>query len=221
MVRMPDDPVEAVRTVVRLAARAQREGLPSLREEAEHADSEMLRDGLRLIAEDRPEAEVKAALGRQITEAEARGATNVPVRRMTEAGLLSIRAGAGPREVREMLAALLTPEERARLEGTDGGPGAEDEGADTEWLPYAQLPAPVQQNLTAEQWLVAQHLVVAEGRPVPEATQYLYLKSGQFRQYRQDEPAEGPLLAAHNLAGGRGQDSGQLRSAPPGAHPGT
>jgi hypothetical protein len=218
---MPDDPAEAVRTLVRLAARAQWAGLPSLREEAERADSEMLRDGLRLIAEGRPEAEVKAALGRQITEAEARGAYNVPVRRMTEAGLLAIGAGAGPDEVRELIVALLTPEEQAQLEGADGGPGEEDEGAETGWLPYAQLPAPVQQNLTAEQWLVARHLVVAEGRPVPEATQYLNLKNGQFRPYRQAEPAEGPLLAAHNLAGGRGQDSGQLRSTPASAHPGT
>jgi flagellar motor component MotA len=115
MARMPNDPVEAVITLVQLARKARDRGRASLMEDAEHADNAELRDGLRLVAEGRPLEEVKAALGRQVTEATANQGTNEPVRRMVEAGILAIHEGASPGEVRERLLPFLTPEEQDRL----------------------------------------------------------------------------------------------------------
>jgi hypothetical protein len=223
-IHTPDDPVEAVLVLVRLATKAQREGLPSLLEEAQRADSQLLRDGLRLTAEGRPAAEVQAAMGRQITDAAPAGETGEIVRRMVAAGILAIRDGASPAEVRESLVAFLSPEERSRLEAL---PGPGDVRPREEELPgddlpgYESLPAPVQRNLTAEQWAEARRLVVPQGQSVPETTQYLNLKDGQLRIYDLGETADGPLLAAHNLAGGRGRDSDQFRTAPRGAPRGT
>ena len=220
----PDDPVEAVLALVHLATKARREGLPSLLEEAQRADSQFLREGLRLAAEGRPAAEVQAAMGRQITGAAPAGETGEIARRMAAAGILAIRDGASPAEVWETLVAFLTPEERIRLEAI-ARPGearpAEDARPQDDLPPYESLPAPLQQNLTAEQWTEARRLVIPQGGSVPETTQYLNLKDGQLRIYDSGDTADGPLLAAHNLAGGRGRDSDQFRSAPRGAPRGT
>ncbi|MGH2351053.1 MAG: hypothetical protein ACRDI2_23080 [Chloroflexota bacterium] len=87
-------------------------------------------------------------------------------------------------------------------------------------LIYEQLPSEVKDNLTVEQWDEARHLVVQEGQMVPDTTWYINLKNGQMRQHDFGQPADGPLLATHNLAGGRGQDSRQFHTAPPRAHTG-
>ncbi|MBX5490895.1 MAG: hypothetical protein IRZ14_07030 [Chloroflexi bacterium] len=85
-------------------------------------------------------------------------------------------------------------------------------------IPYDQLPAAVKHNLSREQWLEAQRGVILEGQSVPDTTQYIDLKSGQCRQYIAGEVATGPLLPTHDLAGGRGADSTQFRTTPPGSH---
>jgi hypothetical protein len=88
-------------------------------------------------------------------------------------------------------------------------------------LDYEQLPGAVKNNLTASQWEEALHLVVADGAAAPETTVYLNLKNGQLHRYEAGVPVSGPVLAAHNLAGGRGNDSAQFHTAPAGAPPGT
>jgi hypothetical protein len=85
-------------------------------------------------------------------------------------------------------------------------------------IPYEELPKDVKDNLTPEQWIQAQRVVVDEGAEVPETTGYLNLKNGQRRPYLAGERAEAPLLAEHDLAGGRGADDTQFHTAPPGAH---
>lgn len=114
---MPGNAMEAVRLVTRLAHKMHEQGRASLLEDAEHADNALLRDGLRWIAEDRPEPEVKAALGRQVTEARASLGPNLDVRRMVEAGLLSMHAGDDPDTVRSKMEAFLTPQEMDALTG--------------------------------------------------------------------------------------------------------
>lgn len=84
-------------------------------------------------------------------------------------------------------------------------------------LTYEQLPGSVKHNLTEEQWQEARPRVIADGAPAPESTIYLNLKNGQLRQHEAGEPVQGPALAAHNLAGGRGRDSSQFYTAPAGA----
>ncbi len=81
-------------------------------------------------------------------------------------------------------------------------------------IPYEELPNVVKQNLTPGQWMAAQFEVIPEGGLTPDATVYLNLKNGQFQRYEADERAPAPLLAAHNLSGGRGADSTQFHSAP-------
>lgn len=115
LAKMPDTPVEAVEMLTRLAAKAKKEGLHSLREDAEHADNQMLREGLQQVLMGHSEADVKAALGRQTTEARANGVGDLTVMRMVETGILSIQAGEDSDTVRQKLEALLTPEEQARL----------------------------------------------------------------------------------------------------------
>ena len=85
-------------------------------------------------------------------------------------------------------------------------------------LDYEQLPGLVRDNLTAEQWLEAQRNIVVEGQTVPETTVYVDLKNGQCRQHTAGEVAGGPLLPTHDLSGGRGKDSSQFHTEPPGAH---
>jgi hypothetical protein len=86
-------------------------------------------------------------------------------------------------------------------------------------LEYERLPSPVKRTLSADQWEAARRGVVAEGQPVPETTDYINLKNGQCLRYQRGEPAPGPLLATHDLAGGRGRDSTQFSTEPAGAHP--
>jgi hypothetical protein len=86
-------------------------------------------------------------------------------------------------------------------------------------LAYEQLPSEVKDNLSAEQWDEVQRFIIFEGERVPDTTTYINLKNGQIHQHERGEPARGPLLATHNLAGGGGKESAQFESSPPGAHP--
>jgi hypothetical protein len=83
---------------------------------------------------------------------------------------------------------------------------------------YERLPQLVEDNISPEQWREAQRAVVQDGDQVPETTDYINLKNGRIHARNNGERAEGPLLAIHDLAGGRGKDSTQFRSSPPGAH---
>jgi hypothetical protein len=88
-------------------------------------------------------------------------------------------------------------------------------------LTYERLPGAVKHNLAADQWEEVLPLVVHDGEPAPETTIYMNLKNGQLFRYEAGQLVSGPVLAAHNLAGGRGQDSTQFHTAPVGAPPGT
>jgi hypothetical protein len=85
-------------------------------------------------------------------------------------------------------------------------------------IAYDELPRSVKDNLTADQWRLAQHHVIMEGQKIPQTTYYVNLKNGQRTLHQQGERAEGPLLAGHDLAGGHGQSDQQFEGAPPGAH---
>ncbi|MGE5335452.1 MAG: hypothetical protein ACM3N4_12175 [Nitrososphaerota archaeon] len=85
-------------------------------------------------------------------------------------------------------------------------------------IPYEQLPDVVKDNLSEEQWREAQRGVILEGVKIPESTIYLNLKNGQQLPYEAGMRANAPLLPVHDLAGGRGADSSQFHSSPPGAH---
>ncbi len=91
-----------------------------------------------------------------------------------------------------------------------------DATAEAEW-PYDRLPGAIKNNLTPEQWEEARSRVVQAGDAVPDGAIYINLKNGQMRRYEAGDRAEGPLLAAHNLAGGRGKDSDQFFTVPEGA----
>ncbi len=81
-------------------------------------------------------------------------------------------------------------------------------------MPYEQLPNPVKQNLTPAQWVEARHNVIPEGGLIPQTTEYLNLKNGQRRMYTFGDRAPAPLLATHDLSGGRGADDTQFHTAP-------
>lgn len=85
-------------------------------------------------------------------------------------------------------------------------------------IPYDQLPDVVTDNLTEAQWREAQRGVIAEGQEIPETTIYLNLKTAQQLLYEVGQRANAPLLPVHDLAGGRGADSTQFHTSPPGAH---
>jgi hypothetical protein len=85
---------------------------------------------------------------------------------------------------------------------------------------FEQLPGAVKNNLTAEQWEDVKPRVIADGNPAPDSAVYVNLKNGQQRRYEAGELVQGPVIAAHNLAGGRGQDSTQFHTVPPNAPPG-
>jgi hypothetical protein len=85
-------------------------------------------------------------------------------------------------------------------------------------IPYEQLPQLVTDNLSPEQWLEAQSAVITEGASVPDTTDYINLKNGQIHRYTYGQEAEAPLMATHDLAGGRGKDSTQFHTSPPGSH---
>lgn len=84
-------------------------------------------------------------------------------------------------------------------------------------IPYGNLPSEVTDNLTPEQWHEVQPMVIHEHERVPETAGYINLKNGQISLYTAGERANAPLLAVHNLAGGRGTDSTQFHTSPPGA----
>lgn len=83
---------------------------------------------------------------------------------------------------------------------------------------YEELPSPVRDNLSPDQWRLAQRGVVPEGGTVPETTVYINLKNGQCLQYEQGQHTSAPLLPTHDLSGGRGTDDTQFYTSPPGAH---
>jgi len=83
---------------------------------------------------------------------------------------------------------------------------------------YSELPGVVKDNISVDQWPAASHAVVSEGGTVPETTKYVNLKNGQIHGYQMGEAADGPLLAAHDLSGGHGQDDTQFHTSPRGAH---
>ena len=85
-------------------------------------------------------------------------------------------------------------------------------------IPYEQLPQLVKDNLSPEQWELAQRGVVLEGDTVPENTDYINLKNGQIHGYRIGQTADAPLLPAHDLSGGRGRDDTQFTTHPKGSH---
>ncbi len=85
-------------------------------------------------------------------------------------------------------------------------------------LPYEELPTIVRDNLTPDQWILAQRGVIDEGVAVPETTGYVNLKNGERKTYLAGERADAPLLPEHDLAGGRGSDDTQFHTTPPGAH---
>lgn len=84
-------------------------------------------------------------------------------------------------------------------------------------IDYDKLPGAVKDNLTEQQWREAMRDVIPDGAPVPDSTDYINLKNGQCNSYEAGDPAMGPLLATHNLSGGRGKDSTQFHHTPPGA----
>jgi hypothetical protein len=85
-------------------------------------------------------------------------------------------------------------------------------------IDYERLPNLVKDNLSAEQWPEAERHIIRDGVLVPETTDYINLKNGQIHTYQSGEPADGPLLAVHDIAGGRGRDRSQFDTSPRGAH---
>ncbi len=83
---------------------------------------------------------------------------------------------------------------------------------------YSQLPAAIKDNLSEEQWAFARHEIIQDGQRIPESTAYINVRNGCCQDYEIGEIADGPLLATHNLSGGRGRDSSQFFTAPDGAH---
>jgi hypothetical protein len=81
-------------------------------------------------------------------------------------------------------------------------------------IPWEQLPKQVKQNLTPVQWREALRNVIPEGGTIPQTTIYLNLKNGIALRYEFGQHAPAPLLATHDLAGGRGADSSQFHGAP-------
>ena len=90
--------------------------------------------------------------------------------------------------------------------------------SDDDVPPYDVLPRRVKDNISRDQWPLAYREVVHTGMTVPETARYINLKSGKIRQYLVGETADGPLLPEFDLAGARGKDDSQFRTAPPGAH---
>ncbi len=84
---------------------------------------------------------------------------------------------------------------------------------------YEELPQLIKDNLTPEQWRLAERELVDEGALVPESGDYINIKNGQIHTHTAGERATGPLLAVHNLSGGHGRDDTQFHTTPPGAIP--
>lgn len=84
-------------------------------------------------------------------------------------------------------------------------------------IAYEELPRSVKDNLTEDQWRLAQHHVIMQGQKIPETAYYVNLKNGLRQRHDAGQCAEGPLLPAHDLAGGHGASDEQFHGAPPGA----
>ena len=85
--------------------------------------------------------------------------------------------------------------------------------------PYSELPKRVKDNIAAEQWPAVLTLVVRPGSIIPESAQYVNLKNGMVFQYQLGQRANGPLLAVHDLAGGRGKEDRQVNHLHTPSHP--
>jgi hypothetical protein len=86
-------------------------------------------------------------------------------------------------------------------------------------IDYEELPRLIKDNLTPEQWRLAERELVDEGALVPESGDYINVKNGQIHTLTAGQRASGPLLAVYNLSGGHGRDDTQFHTAPPGAVP--
>ncbi len=81
-------------------------------------------------------------------------------------------------------------------------------------IAYEELPNAVKDNLTPGQWAEALGNVIPEGGMIPQTTIYLNLKNGQSFKYEFGQRAPAPMLAEHDLAGGRGADTTQFHGSP-------
>jgi hypothetical protein len=77
---------------------------------------------------------------------------------------------------------------------------------------YQALPEEVRNNLTEDQFDLARVDIVAEGKRVPETTEYVDLATGVRRIHHRGEIAGGNLLPTHDLSGARGKDDSQWQS---------
>lgn len=84
-------------------------------------------------------------------------------------------------------------------------------------ISYEELPRPIKDNLTPDQWIEAQRGLILEGHPVPDSTSYINVKNGQILPYEAGQRAAGPLLPAHELSGARGKSDEQFENHPAGA----
>jgi len=86
-------------------------------------------------------------------------------------------------------------------------------------ITYERLPPLVKDNISAEQWPKAERGVIRDGAPVPTGTDYINLKNGQIHTYQSGQPADGPLLAVHDLAGRGGRETAGFEDRPGGVKP--
>ena len=103
--RTPDTREQAIDLVVRIAEKVRDSGAGSLAEDAERGDNELMRVGLRGLAEGWSEQDMQSAMGRAISGAADLGG-GAEVRRIVEAGMMMIRDGQTPEAIRENLTAL-------------------------------------------------------------------------------------------------------------------
>lgn len=82
-------------------------------------------------------------------------------------------------------------------------------------IPYEELPRAVKDNLSEEQWRLAQREVIPEGDKVPETATYINLKNGQSYVVKEGERTTAPLLPIYDLSGGGGTDDTQFHTHPP------
>jgi hypothetical protein len=80
---------------------------------------------------------------------------------------------------------------------------------------YEELPQAVKDNLSPEQWRLAQREVIWEGERVSETGMYINLKNGQRYVVEESVPANGPLLPVYDLSGAHGKDDTQFHTRPP------
>ena len=66
-------------------------------------------------------------------------------------------------------------------------------------MDYEQLPQRIKDNVPEDRWPEVRRRIIPEGAPTPDASQYINVKNGLIRTYGAHEPADAPLLAAHDL----------------------